>query len=202
MSEEIPPFRLTICGLDELVGHGAGGVTHVLSIIDPDCPEPEAFRAYAPHRRLELRFHDIIDPAPDCVMPQREDVARLLAFGRGLAEASAAHLLVHCHAGLSRSTAAAALLLIQARPGRPVEEAFAAIVAVRPRAWPNLYILELGDALLGRGGEIVAAAHAHYRRALAAQPGLGLVMAAGGRGREVRAATGAAAPAGGGSALS
>lgn len=200
MSQDVLPFRLTICGLDELAGHGAGGVTHVLSLIDPDCPEPEAFRAYTPHRRLELRFHDIIDPAPGGVMPQRADVARLLAFGCDLAEMSDAHLLIHCHAGISRSTAAAALLLTQARPGRPAEEAFAAIVAVRPRAWPNLCILELGDALLGRGGEIVAAAHAHYRRALAAQPGLGLVMAAGGRGREVRAATGA--PAGSGSALS
>lgn len=206
MSEKaLLPFRLTICGLDELAGHGAGGVTHVLSILDPDRPEPEAFRAYAPHRRLELRFHDIIDPTPECVMPRREDVERLLVFGRGLTDeagAAGAHLLVHCHAGISRSTAAAALLLVQARPARPAEEAFAAIAAVRPRAWPNLCILELGDALLGRGGEIVAAAHAHYRRALAAQPELALVMAAGGRGREVREATGAAAPAGGGSALS
>jgi predicted protein tyrosine phosphatase len=182
------PFRLTICGLDELAGHGAGGVTHVLSIIDPDCPEPEAFRAYEPHRRMELRFHDIIDPTPGWVMPRREDVERLLAFGREFAdeaEAAGAHLLVHCHAGVSRSTAAAALILAQARPARPAGEAFSAVAAVRPRAWPNLCILELGDALLGRGGEIVAAAHAHYRRALAAQPWLALAMSAGGRGREV-----------------
>lgn len=194
------PFPLTICGLDELAGHGAGGVTHVLSILDPDCPEPEALRGYEPHRRLELRFHDIIDPAPDCVMPRQEDVERLLLFGRELADAAAAgaHLLVHCHAGISRSTAAAALILVQARPARPAGEALTAIAAMRPRAWPNLRILELGDALLDRGGEIVAAAHAHYRLALAAQPGLALMMAAGGRGREVREATGAAPPAGGG----
>ncbi|HZU90944.1 MAG TPA: protein-tyrosine-phosphatase, partial [Stellaceae bacterium] len=160
-----------------------------LSILDPDWPEPEAFRAYAPHRRLELRFHDIIDPAPGWVLPQQEDVERLLAFGRELAEeaaATGAHLLIHCHAGLSRSTAAAALLLVQACPDRPAAEAFAAVAALRPRAWPNLRLIELGDALLGRDGEIVAAARAHYRRALAAQPALAAALAAGGRGRELR----------------
>ena len=42
-----PPFSvLTICGLEELDYHSAQGVTHVLSILDPDWPEPEAFRAF------------------------------------------------------------------------------------------------------------------------------------------------------------
>ncbi len=202
----MPPYRLTICGLDELAGYSAGGVTHVLSILDPDHPEPEVFRAYAPHRRLELRFHDIIDPAPGRVAPRPEDVERLLAFGRAVGNdteaAAEAHLLVHCHAGVSRSTAAAALLLAQACPGRPAAEVLAMVAALRPRAWPNLRLIELGDALLHRGGEIVTAVRAHYRRALAAQPWLAAAMAAGGRGREVRGATGAAAPPGGGSVLS
>ena len=38
---------------------------------------------------------------------------------------------------------------------------------------PNLLILELGDALLGRNGEIVAAAGAIYRRVLARDPEFG-----------------------------
>jgi predicted protein tyrosine phosphatase len=188
------PFRLTICGLDELAGHSAGGVTHVLSILDPDWPALEAFYAYAPHRRLELRFHDVIDPAPGWVLPQQEHVERLLAFGRDLigenlrageAASAGSHLLVHCHAGVSRSTAAAALLLVQAQPERSSAAALAAIAAVRPRAGPNLRISEGGDALLGRGGELVAATREHYRRALAAQPGLAAALAAGGRSREL-----------------
>ena len=32
---------LTICGLDELASHSTRGVTHVLSILDPDWPEPD-----------------------------------------------------------------------------------------------------------------------------------------------------------------
>lgn len=179
------PFRVTICGLDELACHCAVGVTHVLSILDPGWPEPAAFGGYDPHRRLELRFHDVIEPLPGCILPQPSDVERLLGFGRDLAGQPAGHLLVHCHAGVSRSTAAAMLILAQAEPDRPAAAAVRRVVEQRPRAWPNLRIIELGDALLGRGGRIVMAVGEHYRRALAREPGLAETMTQGGRGREI-----------------
>jgi predicted protein tyrosine phosphatase len=188
MSMDFAPFRMTICGIAELDDHCAAGVTHVLSILDPDWPDPPAFDAFAPHRRLALRFHDIIEPTPGMFAPSREDVERLLAFGRELGEPAGKHLLVHCHAGVSRSTAAAALILAQAYPDRPAGEALDAVARIRPRAWPNLRILEFGDALLGRDGEIVAAAGAMYRRALDREPVLQEAMIDGGRGREVLAA--------------
>ena len=191
MAIEPPPFaafRLTICGIPELAEHGAAGVTHVLSILDPDTPDPPAFEAFAPHRRLALRFHDIIEPRADCAAPQKADVERLLAFGHELTDAAGSHLLIHCHAGISRSTASAALILMQARPERPALKALEAVSQIRPRAWPNLRILEFGDALLGRNGEIVAAAAAIYRRVLEREPALQDAMIDGGRAREVLAA--------------
>ncbi|HLN07865.1 MAG TPA: protein-tyrosine-phosphatase, partial [Xanthobacteraceae bacterium] len=39
---KLPASTLTICGLDELTLHSARGVTHVVSILDPDHQEPEA----------------------------------------------------------------------------------------------------------------------------------------------------------------
>lgn len=181
-------FRVTICGIPELGEHCAVGVTHVLSILDPDWPDPTAFEEFAPHQRLGLRFHDIIDPTPGLLAPSRVDVERLLEFGRELGAAEDPHLLVHCHAGVSRSTASAALILAQAYPHRPARAALDAVADLRPRAWPNLRILEFGDALLGRDGELVAAAAAVYRRVLDRDPGLQDVMIGGGRGREVAAA--------------
>jgi predicted protein tyrosine phosphatase len=181
-------FRVTICGIPELGEHRAAGVTHVLSILDPDWPDPPDFAGFAPHRRLALRFHDIIEPTPGRYAPSRADVERLLAFGRELGDPAGSHLLVHCHAGVSRSTAAAALILAQAYPGRPAGEALDRVARMRPRAWPNLRILELGDALLGRDGEIVAAASAIYRRVLDREPHIEEAMIDGGRGREVLAA--------------
>ena len=184
-SKRLVPFQVTICGIDELGLHCEAGVTHVLSILDPGWPEPEAFGAFDPHRRLELRFHDVIETEPGCVAPESPDVEQLLSFGHDLTEGKGTHLLVHCHAGVSRSTAAATLIVAQARPDRPAEEALQTVLSRRPRAWPNLRILELGDALLERRGEIVGAARAHYRRRLEREPWLIEQMIDGGRGREV-----------------
>lgn len=185
MTIGIPSLRLTICGIPELGEYCDAGVTHVLSILDPNYPEPPAFMDFAPHRRLELRFHDIIEPATGRLMPAPADVERLLAFGRELGSPSECHLLVHCHAGVSRSTAAATLILVQAYPDRTAAEALDRILRLRPRAWPNLRMLEFGDTLLGRNGEIVAAAGPVYRRALDREPYLEQSMIEGGRGREV-----------------
>lgn len=182
------PFRLTICGIPELDEHCAAGVTHVLSILDPDTPDPPAFSAFAPHRRLALRFHDIIETSLDRLAPERADVERLLAFGHELTDAGQSHLLIHCHAGVSRSTASAALILAQARPERPAREALDAVAQLRPRAWPNLRILEFGDELLGRNGEIITAVAAIYRRVLDRDPEFQEAMIDAGRAREVLAA--------------
>jgi predicted protein tyrosine phosphatase len=193
VTETVPiPFRITVCGLDELADQASAGVSHVLSILDPGWPEPEVLRNFDIHRRLRLHFHDVIEPLPGWIAPERWDVDLLLAFGRTVAAASSgpagAHLLVHCHAGVSRSTAAAILILSQLHADRPADEALAEVARLRPRAWPNLRMLELGDAALGRNGEIVAAARAQYRRVLAREPQLAEAMIGGGRGREVAAA--------------
>ena len=181
-------FSITVCGIEELASHGAVGVTHVLSILDPGFPDPEAFSRFGEHERLALRFDDIVDAQPTMRLAQREDVEALLRFGRSLTRHPGAHLLVHCHMGISRSTASMALILAQARPDRPAREAIAEVRRIRPRIWPNLRIIELGDELLGRGGELVAAAVARYRHVLERRPEMGEEMIRLGRGREVRAA--------------
>ena len=188
------PFGLTVCGLEELGGFCEVGVSHVLSILDPGWPEPSAFGAYGEHERLELRFHDIIEEHPEMHAPQREHVEAVLAFGRDvLQEGRAGHLLVHCHMGISRSTAAMTLLLAQARPDRSAAEALAEVARIRPRAWPNLRMMEFGDALLGRGGDLVEAAHKRYAEMVSANPRLAVYFTEAGRGREVPAFAVAAA---------
>jgi predicted protein tyrosine phosphatase len=184
-------MRITICGIPELGEHCQAGVTHVLSILDPGWPDPEAFGDFPPHRREALRFHDVVGPAPGALMPSETNVARLLEFGREVMAAGPnTHLLIHCHAGISRSTASAALLLAQADPARPADEIFAEIARLRPRAWPNLLLLELGETTLGRKGEMIAAVAAQYRRVAEADPSFALFIRESGRGREIVLAEG------------
>jgi predicted protein tyrosine phosphatase len=186
----VTPFRITVCGIDELSGHCKTGASHVLSILDPDHPVPEAFGRFGEHAKLELRFHDVIEEDPGMVPPREPDVARILAFGRSLAAEppDTAHLLIHCHAGISRSTAAMALTLAQERPTLSAREIMREIVRMRPKAWPNLRVIEIGDAMLGRNGEIVAAAAMVYRLQLESRPQLAEFMTLGRRSREVAAA--------------
>ena len=179
-------MKITICGIPELGQHCAAGVTHVLSILDPGWPDPEAFADFSEHRRVALRFNDVIAPLPGVTAPTAEDVAVLLEYGREVMAAGPdTHLLIHCHAGVSRSTASAALLLAQANPARPAEAIFTEIGRIRPRAWPNLLLLEFGEAALSRTGEIVPAVAAQYRRVLAADPQFGTFLKEAGRAREV-----------------
>jgi predicted protein tyrosine phosphatase len=188
----IAPFDIDVCGLDELCGYCSMGVTHVLSILDPDWPAPEVFAAFGEHAHLELRVDDVIDEVPGKVVPRAEHVAQVLAFGRTLpAERSArARLLVHCHAGVSRSTASMVLILAQALPALPATAIVREVLRIRPQAWPNLRIIEMGDALLGRHGEIVAATHVAYAAQLEREPDRVEELLQYGRGREIAAALG------------
>jgi predicted protein tyrosine phosphatase len=189
----LAPFAITICGIPELGGFGASGVSHVLSILDPDWPVPTAFGAFGEHHRLELRFHDVIEPdIPGMLPPQEEHVAALLAFGRDLMAGLTpdSRLVVHCHAGVSRSTAAMALILAQALPRVPAGRILHEVLRIRPQAWPNLRIVEMGDRLLSRGADLLAATHEIYRTQLRSRPDLAEAMREGGRGREVTAAEG------------
>ena len=183
----IAPFRLTVCGIEELAGHCDSRPTHVLSILDPDHPVPEAFGAFGEHRKLELRFHDNIDERHGQTLPMPDHVAALLAFGRDLMTEPPqdAHLLVHCHAGISRSTASMALILAQYRPDLSAEAILAEVLRIRDKAWPNLRMLEIGDGMLGRGGTFPAAAHAIYRHQLEIRPHLWDFMSNLGRDREL-----------------
>src|ERR1700761_8302847 len=116
MAEKDTPFLITVCGLEELSCHADRKVSHVLSILDPGLTEPEVFGSYGEHARLQLNFHDIIEDIPGQEPPQADHVAIILEFGASIQHDPilARHLLVHCHMGISRSTASMALLLAQA----------------------------------------------------------------------------------------
>ena len=185
---------LTICGIEELPKHEARRVTHVLSLIDPGWPEIAAFEAYDDHHRVILHCHDIIDPQPGKTMPSREDVAAVLTFGEDLAASASdrggeeGHLLVHCHMGVSRSTASMLTLLAQVHPDETEDRLFERLRDIRPQAWPNSVMVGYADDLLGRDGRLVAALKRHYAHQIERDPALAQWMIDLGRRREVEMA--------------
>lgn len=173
---------LTVCGIEELDGHSDRGVSHVLSILDPGWPEPEAFWSFDPHLRTTLHFNDEIEPRPGVLLPQKEHVEAILAFGRDVG-GDLRHLLIHCHAGISRSTAAMTMILGQAFPNESDDAIVERLVKIRPQAWPNSRMIGFADDILGR--RLIAPVSRLYGRRLAAYPELGDTMRRLNRAREV-----------------
>jgi predicted protein tyrosine phosphatase len=120
---------------------------------------------------------------PGVVLPERSHVEKILAFGRDAGDVT--HLLIHCHAGISRSTAAMLMILAQARPEEREDVVVDRLVAIRPQAWPNSRMIDFADALLGREGRLLAAVARIYARRLETTPEYGELMLRGNRGREV-----------------
>lgn len=165
---------LTVCGIDELVLHRDARVTNVLSLLDPGWPELDILGNYAAPHRLMLRFHDIIAPQPGLTAPETEHVSQIIGFADALDIPAPSnderHLLVHCHMGISRSTAAMLLMLARREPEVDAHELFTRLRRIRPQAWPNSRMISLGDRLLGRGGRLVEALRDHYGHQVRAEP--------------------------------
>lgn len=124
---------------------------------------PGAEAAFEAEHRLDLRFNDIAAPREGLVAPSLEHVEALLTFAQGWK--GARPLLIHCWAGVSRSTAAAYVVACaRTSPGR--EAAWAARLRdAAPTATPNPLIIAHADRLLDRDGAMVRAAHAIGRGA-------------------------------------
>ncbi len=109
-------------------------------------------------RHLRLGVNDVAEAWAGDVPPDERHVAELLAFGRGWQ--ADAPMLVHCWAGISRSTAAAFILLCD-RLGPGSETQIAQGLRYRaPHANPNPLLVRLADDALGRGGRMVEAVRA------------------------------------------
>lgn len=181
-----------VCGLEEIAGHAAHNVSHILSIVDPELGDIAGLSAHTPARHVRLRFHDIIEPAEGMVMPTAEDVSTILEFGESnrVHAKTAKGMLIHCHMGISRSSAAMASILAQRNAGSSEDAIFEMLREIRPRAWPNSVIIAHADDLLGKHGAFVSALRRHYAHQLRKEPQMGDWIASLGRQSEVNMASG------------
>ena len=145
--------RLYVCGLDAMPGHVAAlRVERVVTLLQPEWQPPTPAGIHPDHHH-RVEINDITRPDPEQILPERHHVERLIGF---LEESRGASLLVHCFAGVSRSTAAALIAMVLDAPGREREAA----QLLRQRALyaqPNRLILEHADEILGRGGSLLKA---------------------------------------------
>lgn len=130
------------------------GVRHVVTLLAPNTPH-DAPMGIAADRHLKLYFHDIIQAMDGHVPPRAADAEKLISFFQGWDRADP--MLIHCWAGISRSTAAAYTALCMFRPRADEEELALELRHASPSATPNRLIVSLADEVLGRQGRMLKA---------------------------------------------
>lgn len=103
-------------------------------------------------QRLALTFNDIIEPREDLILPDETHVRQLLDFARQWNRQ--APLLIHCYAGVSRSTAAAFILASALQPDQDEARLAQDLRRLSPSATPNIRLIALADMMLGRDGRM------------------------------------------------
>jgi predicted protein tyrosine phosphatase len=130
-----------------------GWPTHIISLINRP-----AMPCYGPPH-LHLIFDDVDSHDPLYIMPLVEHLHRVFAFTADLTAND--RVLVHCLAGISRSTAMAIGILIQ--HGMTYQDAYDQIAAIRPQLAPNRLIIQYIDAHFALGGKLARLITANSR---------------------------------------
>jgi predicted protein tyrosine phosphatase len=144
-----------VCSLSRLQETVAStGARHVVSLLgrEDNLSRPATI---LPENHLWLQVHDISAPLEGYVTPETEHVEQLILFVRRWRRDTP--LVVHCYAGISRSTAAAFVSVCALNPQSEERTIASALRRASPTATPNLRIVALADRLLERDGRMIEA---------------------------------------------
>ncbi|MGV1014506.1 MAG: tyrosine phosphatase family protein [Methyloceanibacter sp.] len=129
-------------------------VSHLVTLINGETPINTP-PGVGPDRHLRLSMNDICEPQAGLVLPCETHVADLVRFT--LDWDRRAPLLIHCWAGISRSTAAAFISLCALNPDADEHELARTLRRASPTAFPNRRLVALADQALSRQGRMMTA---------------------------------------------
>ncbi len=156
-------LNITIAGIDEVEMLAGMPFTKIISINDA-CLEEEGgyerrIKVYFPKACAVFSYFDDVDyPTEDG--PQENEIGLLLDFSQRFTMAD--KILIHCRAGVSRSTALAYAIVCQHSPPGQEAEAFAYVRQIRPQLFPNRLVVKIADRLLHRKGQLLPAAKTDF----------------------------------------
>ena len=125
--------------------------SRIVSLLSPYDTFP-VFDGLAADLHLQVPIHDITADIGEWRAPAASDAERVIRFVEGWDRD--APMLIHCWAGISRSTASAFITACLHNPASDEEEIALAIRSASPTASPNPRLVGYADALLGRGGRM------------------------------------------------
>ena len=155
--------RLHVCPLphiEEIVAQT--GARSLVTLLKADYPITRP-AAIVPERHHRVAISDITEPLDGHEAPGIQHVVGFLAFVHAWDRQDP--MLIHCFAGVSRSTAAAFIAVCALAPQRSEEEIAQTLRLASPTATPNSLLVSHADQLLGRGGRMVQSIRAIGRGA-------------------------------------
>lgn len=160
---------IVICRLNQIaesaVLHGAHEMVSLLAE-NQDFHRPAVIDQ---NRHLKLGLNDIAEARPGLTEPGEAHVDRLIRFAAGWDQR--APLVIHCWLGISRSPAAALITALTLEPDQDEMGLAERLRVASPFVTPNARLIEIGDAMLGRGGRLIRAVKAIGRGADAFEGG-------------------------------
>lgn len=149
-------MQINVCSLSRLEATvAATGARQILTLINAGTKVIRPI-TIEEDRHLFLSMNDIVELAEEGqILPGEDHLSQLLAFARAWDQATP--LVVHCYAGVSRSTAAAFTVACALNPSLDEHELAQTIRRLSPTATPNRRIVALADVRLGRNGRMLAA---------------------------------------------
>jgi len=149
---------LVVCPLSKLADTAlATGARRMLTVINAGTPVTRPAEIGEEHH-LFLGFNDIAVAMDGMTLPGEEHVRAILDFARDWDRE--APMIVHCFAGISRSTASAYAIALALNPELDERELAFDLRWRAPSATPNPKLIEIADAVLGREGRMVDAIRA------------------------------------------
>jgi predicted protein tyrosine phosphatase len=130
------------------------GARHVVTLLK-DTDLVQRPQSIVEDNHLILGMDDITDALDGYVVPCEEHVTKLLTFVRGWDRAKP--MVVHCYAGISRSTAGAYVTACALNPNRNELAIAQELRRLSATAFPNPRIVAIADRMLGRSGRMVTA---------------------------------------------
>lgn len=154
---------LFVCGLSDVPDIIASTKADALvSALHPELV-PKTPDGIVPNNHFKLTIDDIDAPFDGLQHAKHQDIERLCAFanawhsGERDDDVVPKTMVVHCYAGISRSTAAAFVILCALNPDLRELTLAKYLQHQSPTAVPNRLMVSLGDEVLGRKGRMVKA---------------------------------------------
>ncbi|MEJ0052742.1 MAG: protein-tyrosine phosphatase family protein [Methylovirgula sp.] len=147
--------RIHVCSLSRIADlTEATGAKSLVTLVNNNIRVSRP-SAIAPERHLHVAISDICEAMEGHILAEEDHVQSLIHFVRAWDRAEP--IVIHCYAGVSRSTAAAYITACALKSDVDETSLAQQLRRASPTATPNMHLVALADRILARDGRMSAA---------------------------------------------